>query len=472
MTAITSYDEMKRELWRRGELSWKLDSLQRSVRSHIGNTKSDRFCILSSRQIGKSYLATVLALEHCLHHPGSIVRILAATLKQVGDIVQDNLAPIALDSPHGLIERHKSDYRWTVGKSSLRLASLERSHVDNARGGNASLVIFEEGGFVSSDDYRYAVESVIGPQLLRSGGAEIHISSPSKDEYHYLHETVAERCRLSDSLYVYTVYDSPSITEEQIHKAAERCGGFHTDAWKCEYLAQIIRSKTYAVIPEFDEALHVGDFNLPEFYNPFVSMDMGGSKDKTHISLGVWDFERARLLIWDEALFDANTATKSIVDTSYGLEGQLRWPDDSDGNESPIRWADVPGQIQVDLTHQFKFYVRIPPKDDLQAQINSLRLGFSQGKVLIHPRCKALIGCLKTARYNNKRTDFERTEAYGHCDPLMSLVYGYRTADRLTNPVPKAAYYRDSQLRVESRREREPLENVALSLVPYNPRRR
>jgi hypothetical protein len=71
----------------------------------------------------------------------------------------------------------------TDGRSETRnygLGVLERANVDSLRGGNANLVICEEGGFVSSDDYDYALRSVIGPQLLRSGGQLIHVTTPSR----------------------------------------------------------------------------------------------------------------------------------------------------------------------------------------------------------------------------------------------------------------------------------------------------
>ena len=87
------------------------------------------------------------------------MRIAAPTLKQAKDIVSDNLGPITLDAPEGLITPMKSEYRWQVGQSELRLGVLERANVDSLRGGNAKLVICEEGGFVTSDDYEYALQN-------------------------------------------------------------------------------------------------------------------------------------------------------------------------------------------------------------------------------------------------------------------------------------------------------------------------
>lgn len=453
------------ELWERAELSWKLDSLQKKIRAQLRLVNSDKACILSARQIGKSFLISTYATEECLRNDNIIVRILSPTLKQTADIVNDNLSRIILDAPFGFIERQKSEYRWRIGNSTLRLGSLERSNVDGNRGGNATLCIFEEGGFVSSEDYRYAVESVIGPQLLRSGGREIHISSPSEDEFHYLHEVIAPQCSASQSLFRYTIYDSPSLDSVQIQKAIDRCGGSHTEAFRREYLAEIIRSGQLMVVPEFDEKQYVREFALPEYYKAIVQWDLGGTVDKTAQLAVVWDFDNQRMLVWDENLFEPNTATSEIVRGNRLLIEQINWRSDK-----PFISADCPGQIQIDLIKEYQCNVVVPAKDDRDAQIAAIRRMFQMGKILIHPRCKYLIGCLKTARYNKKRTDFERHKIYGHCDPLMALVYANRMLDKQTNPYPARTWNRDTQLYVPYRTPFDQgLEAVAKELVPYNP---
>ena len=38
--------------------------------------------------------------------------------------------------------------------------------------------------------------------------------------------------------------------------------------------------------------------------------------------------------------------------------------------------------------------------------------------------------------WNEKRTDFIRTDTLGHCDGIASLMYGIRSIDTTTNPIP------------------------------------
>ena len=459
-----SKDDIRHYLWKRGDLNWKLDSLQKKIRHTINSSNCDKILILSSRQIGKSYLSTILAIEFCLRNPNTIVRILAPTLKQVQDIVTDNLNPICLDAPEELVARSKSEYRWRIGHSSLRLGSLERAHVDNSRGGNASLVILEEGGFVHSEDYRYAIDSVLSPQLLRSGGKELHISSPSEDSEHVLHTEILPYCELKNTAFQYSVYDSPSISPEQIEKAIERCGGKDTEAFQREYMARVIRSKTLMVVPEFNPESHVRISAVPEYYNAVLSIDMGGIRDKTAGYICIWDFLRGKMIIQEELFLDTNSPTSLVVEESRKIMENYQ----INGNV----YADVPGQVQIDMAMSHNFPIAPPIKDDKEAGLNNLRLMFLRNRIEINPRCKQLIGSLKSCRYNDKRTDFLRSDLWGHADAIMALSYGCRMIDMVTNPYPKPVIDRDHQIQVPYRdNEHADLEQLALELNPWNPMR-
>lgn len=462
--------EIRHYLWSIGELSYKLDSLQEQIKNKVETVPGDCHAFICSRQIGKSWTVDVIALElaikAALKNKGILVRILAPTLKQVYDIVRDNLAKICADAPPGLIVPAKSDLRWLIGgKSQLRIGALERAHVDSNRGGNADIVIYEEGGFVSSDEYQHAVESVIGPQLLRSGGPEYHISSISEDENHYLHNVIMPRCDSLGTLSSYTIYDSPSLTPEQVDKAIARCGGIESEAFQREYLNKIIRSRSLMVIPEFDSAIHVGDFEIPRHYYTTIATDTGGSKDKSAGCVLISDFRNDRVLVVEDFMLDANTPSAEIVLAARKIESHAQL----DYHERLSIFADAPPQMLLDWLNQFGYLAQLPLKDDLQAALNALRLVFQQNKIIIHPRCKALIGCLKSARWNNNRTDFVRNDAFGHADPLMGLVYGNRSVNRTANPYPKIIPRHDDQFHNHFLSPFDSDREIANALVPNQP---
>jgi hypothetical protein len=412
--------------WKRGILGWKLDTLQSDISRVLSNDKIKKACILSSRQIGKSYWSCVYALEFLLTNPGKIARIVAPTLEQCHNIVNDNLGSILEDVPQGLIERKKSDLRWDLQNgSSLRLGALKRAHVDSNRGGNASLVIYEECGFVNGDDFVYGVNSVLGPQLLRSKGREIFVSSPSEDPEHPLHTIVYNECLGIGSAFRFTVFDSPSISSEMVDEAIRRCGGKDTDAFKREYLAQIIRPKDLMVVP-FDRTRHVAPFGFPLKSNWTITVDWGGVRDKTVALVHTYDFTNNKYLIYDEAVFDANTTTEQIIAGIIELRKRFNIPIEQ-------VYADVPGQLQIDLENIYNFPVVLPLKTDWLASVNTMAALFSTNKIQIHPKCEFLIKSCQGGMFNKNRTDFHRSQDLGHCDALAALMYGIRSQDK-TNP--------------------------------------
>lgn len=440
---------VKAELWRRGNLSFKLDSLQRHIRDTCQGRR--KVCILSSRQIGKSYSSCAIALEFLIKNPGKIARIIAPTLKQCSDIVQDNLIPITLDAPPGMIERVKSEYRWHLANgSSLRLGALDRAHVDGNRGGNASLVIYEECGFVSAEDFSYGVDSVLGPQLLRSAGVEMFVSSPSEDPEHPLHIRILPQAERDGAAFVFTVFDSPSISPHMIIEAMERSGcqltprfaqlvrdrvvtggdalalaietgTVFSEAFQREYLAMIIRPSTLMIVPTYDEHRHVAAYHLPLSEPLQVTIDWGGTRDMTVALLHTYDHQTDRLLVWDERHWPANTPTSVIV------RELLSWESDAGGTVQ--RTADVPGQVQVDLI-ELGYEIQQPSKADWLGNVQALATLFARDRVLIHPRCELLRRTCKAGIFNKNRTDFERIPGLGHCDAVAALMYANRAQRR------------------------------------------
>lgn len=411
------------EAWNRGLLHYKLDSLQMRILKDVRKNNTNKILILSSRQIGKSYWSCCYALMYLLKHPNSIARIVAPTLDQAYDIVDDNLSKILEDCPKNLVTRKKSALRWDFANgSSLRIGGLRRAHVDSCRGGNASLVIYEECGFVDGEDFTYGVNSVLGPQLLRSAGREIYVSTPSSDPDHPLHTKVLPECQSYSSLYRYTVFDSPSISPHMIEEAVRRSGGRDSEAFRREYLAQIIRSDSLMIVP-FDVATHVSEFNLPLDHIWSFTIDWGGVRDKTCGLLHTYDFTTNTMLIWDEIHWPSNTSTNVIVK-------EMKQFLDKHKVKLEYIYADVPGQISVDLSNNYGLTVMSPHKNDWLASVNNMASLFHMKKILIKPRCQFLIRTCYSGMFNKNRSDFQRTEELGHCDALAALMYSIRSQDK------------------------------------------
>lgn len=446
-------------MWRLGDLRWTLDALQLRIRQTILEANAKKICILSSRQIGKSYGMCTFTLEQLVKTPKKIARIIAPTKLQCADIVNDNLSPILSTAPDGFIKKRNSDNRWTLDNgSSLRLGALERAHVDGNRGGNASLLVYEECGFVGSDDFSYGVNSVLGPQLLRSNGVEIFVSSPSEDPDHPLHTVILPECEELGTAFRFTVFDSPSISPDKIlqamlrskskiggefdhwvregrvnsdnvHELAARSNTKLSDAFRREYLAEIIRPSTLMLVPDYDETVHVHPFQVPLHAYFHTTIDWGGVRDKTVALLHTYDYLANKDLILDERVYPANTATRDIIAGIKEMEGE---------RFIASRWADVPGQLVVDLRMQYDYDVQVPQKSDWLASVQAMAAKFRMDQVLIHPRCADLRKACRAGMFNKNRTDFARTDELGHCDALAALMYAIRMQNR-ENPYPPNA---------------------------------
>lgn len=78
-----------------------------------------------------------------------------------------------------------------------------------------------------------------------------------------------------------------------------------------------------------------------------------------------------------------------------------------------------------------------------ESAIHGVRTAFAAGQIIIDPSCKSTIMHLNGARWNEKRTDYERSELLGHADLLDALVYLWRAVNRKLNPFPPVAHGKD-----------------------------
>jgi len=446
------------ELFNRGELHFMLHDGQRRIAKTIEDSGSKEFLVLCSRQFGKSFFGLVYALTYLQKNPRTKAYIFAGTNKDAMDIVNDNLSVIQRLAPQGWLLRHKTERRWFLSnESQLRIGSLEEP--DATRGRNCNLVLIEEGAAAcSSDQFRYAISSVIGPMLLRSKSWRmVHITTPSKDLNHSVHKELIPKLALQGAIARFTIHDNPQLTPEQIKEARERC--LTVEDWQREYLVQLVRSTVLTVIPEFNEETHTsGVINTPERCYWTLSIDQGGVKDKHGIILGYYDFERALYVIVKELLLPVNTGSRDLVPLVQDL---LKFkPED---HEHTIV-ADTPGQVRIDLAN-LGLYVFAPKKKpgSFEAGINFARTLFQKGQIEISAECTNLISALNYGQFNKTRTDFARTEALGHCDMIAALIYFLRH-QRTDNPYPaRWRVHRDSHFIDLKEQDSAEIERMLLS---------
>lgn len=430
---FASLDETRSWSWRNGHLEWLLHDSQllihQSIEALPPGTKEA--VLLCCRRFGKSHYGVVRAVMRCLRERDKrlVIRIVGPDIKQTVMIVDHimaklmaTLVPLGLSS---LIRPVKSEKMYVVGKSGIYLGGFD-SQEDSLRGGEADEILVEETGSSDPEQYAYQMKSVLKPQLLKTRGRMIHLTTlPPVPDHPFTNETIPA-AKLAGAFYSYTIYEDPLATAEIVDEAIKDCGGADTIEFKREYLNIQTRDPRIVAVPSFDRSRHVKIFEIPTSTKFQIAGDWGGVRDKTVGFLMTYDFLQDIDLVLDERVFDPNTPTGDIVPKMLELEKDL---------DSPVtqRLLDVPGQIQVDLNMTHKYEVVSPQKAEWQTMINYLIARIAQNKVWIHPRCKFLALSLESGQLDKHRKDFARTTALGHCDAIAALMYGVRCLDR-TNP--------------------------------------
>lgn len=122
-------------------------------------------------------------------------------------------------------------------------------------------------------------------------------------------------------------------------------------------------------------------------------------------------------------------------------EGALTWWDDEKRSlmaNPSRRVSDVATQMQLDLRqlHGLSFDTAKKGAGSKKAHINHLDVLLKQRRIKIvrNAETASLISQLRSGRWNENRTDFEKSKTLGHLDALMALAYGVRVVPWERNP--------------------------------------
>lgn len=442
-------DHARDELWRRGLLSWKLDSTQKELYELFYNSKHKIMTWLLSRRQGKTYTLCVLALEQCIRKSNSIVKFVSPTKLQVNNNVRPILRQLLEDCPDDIKPEFRSkDYIFYFPNGSeIQLAGTDSGHAEKLRGGDSHLFFVDEAGSCSGLDN--LVQSILLPTTLITKGKGVLASTPPSESEHDFLKYI-EQSELRGSLIKKTVYDNPRITKEQLQELIDELGGLTSDASRRELLCEIIKDSTTSVIPEFDSELEkeiVKEWPQPPFFDAYEGMDTGG-KDLTVVLYGYYDFRANKIIIEDETVInfqEKDITIEALVKEINKKEKELWKNPISLEYKAPFyRVSDINYILTQEI---YNYSNKLFPKgeqilfqnarkDDNEAAINTLRIMLSGKKIIIHPRCKTLIRHLKNVKWDNKKTKFARSADDGHYDAVDALKYFIRSVNLGKNPYP------------------------------------
>jgi hypothetical protein len=447
---IPGPDEIAAEMWRRGRLDYKRHAGQTQLTEAFRKIDATWAIIHAAR--GKTFDALLDCFEHALSKRFRRIVFAAPTREEAKKIVNAVAPMITHDAPAGIkpiwMETHHQFYFPSTG-SVVIVEGADDERGNHLRGPHIHLCICDEAGFWRH--CRYVIRSVLLPQVQRVGG-RMRVQSTSPESVGHEFVGLCDEAIRNDAYFKFTIHDNPRMTPEKIQKDAEEVSGKKgADVWKDtsvrrEFLCEFVTDVTRAVLPEFDQDIHVGEAERPRFVDCYLGLDLG-LVDLTHCLFGFWDFDNARLVIEDE-LVGQYMRTAEFAELCKAKEKAI-WGEIEYFGAPPIlpngktahnrcpwaRYSDNEAQQLYDLAGMgLSFAPAI--KTDKEAAINRLRQLFATGKILIHPRCARLLHQIRVGIWNERRTDYERLPGAGHLDGIDALVYMARMIDRNRNPNP------------------------------------
>lgn len=421
----------------------------------------------TGRQWGKSLLFTVFFAEMCVRRclarqsapegqkPEPLrIPYAAPSGKQVEEFITPHFLMLRQHAPEELRpELHKGSWVFP-DESRIPVAGCDdRKKADALRGPRAHAAALDEAGFVSLAGY--VIDSVLGDQLLTTGGPMLISSTPPESSDHIFVDLWAS-AKVRGSAFESTTPEAPHMTAELLDKALERKGGIDSIAARRELYGLILTDPEQAVFPEWTDAV-VREHPTPEHRIRYVVGDHG-YEDMCLFAFGYYDFEADLDVIEAEVVLNHSTSDQIDAEVRE-MERQL-W-----GETARFHCVDATPQVRADMSRARFQSIEVKPKklrvgpweaiegvpeegpeelfwqpvrkDDLHAAVNEVRVRLARQRIVVHPRCVTLRAHAEYARWNNQRTMFARPGKAGHhYDGAATLTYFVRMLDRAKNPIP------------------------------------
>lgn len=430
-----------RQAWRKGRLRYLLHSGQRIIDDKFIAISGQLFVGNIARQFGKSYWAVSKAIEQALKKPRSQIRYGAAFQGDLIDFIMPLFEIMMRDCPDNLKGRfiQKGSSYWFPNGSRIKLVGIDM-HPNGLRGNTLDLVIIDECGFVSRLSYIY--KSVIIPATTHRPNCKIIMISTPPDTPAHEFQDYCLRAEIEGAYALFTIYENPLISEEDIERLKKESGGEESTTWKREYLCEFVTDENLALIPEWDDKYF---FDVPRdeyygYYHKYVGLDLG-VKDFTACIFGYWHFKRAQFILEDEFFMNGPSMNTEILVKAIRAKESEVW---GEGEKKEVpkhvpfrRVSDNNWPIMMlDFSSLHDLTFIMTTKDLLEAMINEVRLLVQSGQLVISTKCKYTRGCLKYGVWDKKKKKFAHSVTYGHFDHLAALVYLVRNLAKNTNPIP------------------------------------
>jgi hypothetical protein len=414
-------EQAKTTLIRKGVLRWKLRPEQDKMLDLLYSCGG--LAVFNvSRRLGKSTTCALFCVENAIRKKQDI-RFATAYLTDLQNFILPIFEWVLQDFPDTLRpvwNQSKKEFRFPNG-SIIRLVGLDKN-VNSLRGNAIDILVIDEAAFVNNLEYLY--RSIIVPATMKREFKLIFISTPPESPEHFFSRELIFKAQERGTYIELTIDAISDLPPEERKRLLDEVGGEDSATAQREFFCKIIVDVTRSIAPSFKDDLHIKEFDPPHIQWGYFG-DGGGVRDMTVFYKAGYDHTTRLTLFREEMYFPRNTETSKIIRAF-----KERW-----GDKKTIMF-DVAGQLAIDWASAGLPTVSVE-KDEFDAGIRLLNNEFHLNRVVIHPDCKLLIRTLKGGLLNKQRTDFERTEALGHCDAAAAFIYGLRGVDKTTDLRPK-----------------------------------
>lgn len=436
-------------LWQIGQLRYKLEPKQREAYDHIKRSPAEEiFFLLCHRGFGKTFLGSILGLETTRGQSEGSILIISGTLKKLRTIVKPTFEQILRDCPPEYRPTyHAQDSMYEFpSKVRVHLCAAEKGHIEDLRGiHKVVLVLIDEAAFFGDEDDSYpldaVIENILNPMFIRTKSTpRIIIMTTPPDVPNHPCKPYFERASLAGCVATFDIEHS-DIPPEKIAELKRR--NKDPIAWEREMMCKWVIDTNRLVVPEWDSKKYVQEVKRDEYFNFYHKYEFldTGVRDYTINGFAYYDFRNARIVVEDEILLIGDQVrTDILADLTKAKEKDLGYTKmyrRIGDNNNLIILNDLSGpKHNLPFMPTTKSVLSSNASDEDFGMVNELRLWVNSGRLIVHPRCSYIIGCLENGIWDKNKKSFARSSTYGHFDGLAALCYLVRHVDQATNPIP------------------------------------
>jgi len=462
MTDDLSPEEIRRR-WYKGDLTWMLRPNGQTkihdfiVSCALEEDTVDPIVVNAHRRLGKSFLNVLMAVEDAIRDPGQQIKYICGEKEQVRDIFEPLYQQIIASCPDDLMPKRRGftfrffNPRWKCkGESTIKLVGANYKMGDMGRGTACDKAYLDE--VRDFKNLQYFVQSVLSHQFVGRKSPRLVMTStvPWSMDHDFTRpfEGYIPQAISRNRYICIPGSENPDFTErdKKIVLSTLPSAGEKTTSYRREVGCELIGDSSRLIIPEYQEirdSIVLNEYVRPSHFIPHVVLDSGFDPDQTAILFGYVDY-MAQLLIFEAAVVEKRMTSRDIATAVKSMEINLGY----DKNYYQIRrLADLREKETEDLRRDFNLPFQPVLRFNSDAALIAFRSKIADRQIrLIMPACRDLDYQLQFGYWNEKGSDFQRSESLGHWDAGKAAVYMTRMACWRHNPYP-AAHDRDFQQR-------------------------